>query len=257
MNSERGRFHRLLPRANLVEQSQRCQRINAADQPAVCSQSSSATAITQSLGLGRPPLLLRRQELSFVSLLGPKLHLDMSSSLITSISKLLQTLLHCCWREQMRRAGPPQFSRCFASCVPAPTWRPLAFGSPGAPPERALQCSASSPLYFVMAWVFSSEVRTVRRVRGCRVEGANRGLRHGAATEELDLEDVRKAFYRGDGAGAWGFYWDGLAAASRLVHLAALHFPPVTIRALAVSQSSSDKVYLAKYHQTKYKVSVV
>ena len=83
----------------------------------------------------------------------------------------------------------------------------------------------------------------------------NRGLRHGAATEELDLDDVR-AFDRGEGAGA-RFYWAGLAAASRLVHLATLYFRPVTIRALAVAQSSSDKVHLSKYHQTKYKVLVV
>ena len=87
-------------------------------------------------------------------------------------------------------------------------------------------------------------------------KGANRGLRHGAATEELDLDHVGRAFDRGDGAGARSFYWAGLAAASRLVHLATLHFRPVTIRALAVAQSSSDKVHLSKYHQTKYKVLV-
>ena len=63
-----------------------------------------------------------------------------------------------------------------------------------------LQCSASSPsspIYFVMAWVFSLEVRTVRRLRGSMGEGANRGRRHGAATEELDLDDVGRE-------GRWG-----------------------------------------------------
>ena len=110
------------------------------------------------------------------------------------------------------------------------------------PLRRHLQCFASSPPCFVRAWVFSSEVRTVRRVRGCMGEGANRGLRHRAATE---------------GAGLGASTGLGLKPPAGSCTSQPSHFRPVTIRALAVAQSSSDKIHLAKYHQTKYKVLVV